>query len=41
LKFEIFAHAIIYDVVTLGSKLSKHAKQQHETMGYMGCPYIK
>jgi len=41
LKFSIFAHAIIHNVVTLGSKLSKNTKQQHETMGYMACPYIE
>ena len=41
LRFSMFAHIYIHNVDTLVCKLSKNAKQQHETIGYMACPYIK
>jgi hypothetical protein len=41
LRFSMFAHTYIHYVGTLVCKLSKNTKQQHETMGYMACPYNK
>jgi len=41
LRFSMFAHTYIHNVGTIVCKLSKNMKQQHETMGYMACPYIK
>ena len=41
LRFSMFAHTYIHNVGTLVYTLSKNTKQQHDIMGYMGCPYIK
>ena len=41
LRFSMFAHTYIHNIGTLVCELSKNAKQQHEIMGYMACPYIK